>query len=73
MSFGLRVVIVRHADPEYSVDGLTESGKLEAKALAKRLASGFDGEITHLYTSPLGRARATVRAILLDTICFDCT
>mmetsp|Transcript_10626 Transcript_10626/g.32525 ORF Transcript_10626/g.32525 Transcript_10626/m.32525 type:complete len:256 (-) Transcript_10626:112-879(-) len=57
----MRLVIVRHADPEYSVDGLTEDGKMQAQALAKRFAQGFDGKITRLYTSPKGRARATAK------------
>uniref|UniRef100_A0A7S2ZJZ8 Phosphoglycerate mutase n=1 Tax=Rhodosorus marinus TaxID=101924 RepID=A0A7S2ZJZ8_9RHOD len=57
----MRLVIVRHADPEYSVDGLTESGHLEAKALAERFGSGYDGSITKIYTSPKGRARATAK------------
>ncbi|KAJ8903203.1 hypothetical protein NDN08_004313 [Rhodosorus marinus] len=57
----MRLVIVRHADPEYSVDGLTESGHLEAKALAERFGSGYDGSIAKIYTSPKGRARATAK------------
>lgn len=55
----MRLLIIRHADPEYSNDSLTEEGVREADALARRLASGNDGSITHLYTSPKGRARAT--------------
>lgn len=55
----MRILIIRHADPDYANDSVTEEGKLEADALARRLASGNDGKITHLYTSPRGRARVT--------------
>eukprot|EP00177_Eucheuma_denticulatum_P008895 GFKZ01016156.1.p1 GENE.GFKZ01016156.1~~GFKZ01016156.1.p1 ORF type:complete len:283 (+),score=23.85 GFKZ01016156.1:85-849(+) len=55
----MRILIIRHADPEYAIDSLTSAGKKEAIALAARLKSGFEGTITHIYTSPKGRARAT--------------
>ena len=48
--------IIRHGDPIYDPDSLTERGKLQAAALAKRLALyGID----KLYTSPLIRAKQT--------------
>lgn len=53
----MRLYIIRHGDPDYKNDHLTEAGKREAAALAERLA----GEgLTHLFSSPLGRARATL-------------
>ncbi len=52
----MRLYIVRHADPDYERDTITEQGELEAHALAPRLR---DEGVTHLYCSPLGRARAT--------------
>ncbi len=52
----MRLYIVRHADPDYERDTITEPGQLEARALAPRLR---DEGITRLYCSPLGRARAT--------------
>lgn len=55
----MRLLIIRHADPEYAIDSLTSEGRTEADALATRLSSPHDGRITHLYTSPKGRARAT--------------
>lgn len=55
----MRLLIIRHADPEYSVDGITAEGEEQANALADRLASGLESRITHLYTSPMGRACAT--------------
>lgn len=55
----MRLLIIRHGDPEYANDTITRAGTREAEALSRRLASGHDGSITHLYTSPKGRARAT--------------
>ncbi len=50
--------ILRHGDPIYYPDSLTEKGHLQAAALAKRLALyGID----KLYTSPLIRARQTAK------------
>jgi broad specificity phosphatase PhoE len=54
----LRLYLIRHGSPDYAVDGLTKEGHLEAQALAKRLTRlGLD----RLYSSPLGRARATAK------------
>ena len=33
----MRILIIRHGDPDYEIDGLTEKGKREAALLAKRL------------------------------------
>ena len=53
----MRLYIIRHGDPNYETDSLTEIGRAEARALAQRLA----GErITHIFSSPLGRARETM-------------
>lgn len=52
----MRLLLIRHADPDYETDALTDLGRREAGVLADRLA-GL--EVTHLYTSPLGRARET--------------
>lgn len=50
--------ILRHGDPIYNPDSLTEKGHLQAAALAKRLALyGVD----KLYSSPLIRARQTAK------------
>ncbi|MBR6918177.1 MAG: histidine phosphatase family protein [Clostridia bacterium] len=52
--------IVRHGDPDYENDSLTELGALQAKALAKRLALyGLD----KVFTSPLGRAKMTAAPV----------
>ena len=48
--------IIRHGDPDYKNDCLTERGKRQAEALAPRLkASG----INRIFSSPMGRARET--------------
>ena len=50
--------VIRHGDPIYDPDSLTELGHKQAKALAKRLAlHGLD----RIYCSPLIRAQQTAR------------
>ena len=52
----MRLLIFRHGDPDYAIDGLTDKGKVEAELLARQIRSfGID----EAYVSPLGRARAT--------------
>jgi len=52
----MRLYLIRHGDPDYSIDSLTPRGHKEAAALAVYLqAEGVD----QLVSSPLGRARAT--------------
>lgn len=48
--------IVRHADPIYETDSLTDRGKSQAKAVAKRLQKS---SIERIFSSPLGRAKET--------------
>lgn len=50
--------IIRHADPDYPNNTITEHGHQEAQALAERMAGVG---LTRIYTSPLGRARDTAR------------
>lgn len=52
----MRLDLIRHADPDYDRDALTEAGRREARALAARFAGRPP---THLYVSALGRARET--------------
>ena len=50
--------IIRHGDPIYNPDTLTHKGRLQANALAKRLAvHGLD----KIYSSPMGRAKETAQ------------
>ncbi len=52
----MRILIVRHGDPDYVRDTLTEKGHREAELLAERLKKE---KIDYFYCSPLGRAKAT--------------
>ena len=48
--------IIRHGDPDYSTDTLTERGWQQAEAVGKRIAAA---KIDRIFTSPMGRARQT--------------
>ena len=52
----MRIIIVRHGDPDYEHDTLTGKGRREAALLAKRLGQE---KIDYIYSSPLGRAKDT--------------
>ena len=52
----MHLIFIRHGDPDYSIDNLTEKGKIEAKLLSDIIET-FD--IDEVYQSPLGRAKAT--------------
>ena len=53
----MRIIFIRHGDPDYQNDSLTEKGIREAKLLSQRVAAWKD--ITDIYCSPLGRAKET--------------
>lgn len=55
----MRIVFVRHGDPNYELDCLTPKGKLQAKAAAQRLLR--EG-IEEAYSSIMGRAKETADA-----------
>ena len=57
----MKLIIVRHAEPDYSIDGLTEKGKLEAELLSKRLTKLLPDAF---YCSTMGRARRTIEPTL---------
>lgn len=57
----MKIIIVRHGDPDYVNDSLTEKGRREAELLADRLEKL---DVRHFYCSPLGRARETARITL---------
>ena len=50
----MRLMIVRHGDPDYSIDSLTPKGWKEAELLADRLCKL---DVKAFYVSPLGRAK----------------
>ena len=52
----MKIIIIRHGDPDYELDSLTEKGFREANLLADKLEK--EG-ITHIYSSPCGRAMKT--------------
>lgn len=52
----MKLLIVRHGDPDYAKDSLTEKGWREARYLSERL---IKQEIDEFYVSPLGRAKDT--------------
>lgn len=52
----MRLLFIRHGDPDYAVDSLTERGMKEAEALAEKLK---EEDIDKIYCSPLGRAKKT--------------
>lgn len=54
----MRIFIIRHGDPDYSIDSLTEKGWREAELLSHRLKNE---QIDKIYCSPLGRAQDTAR------------
>lgn len=52
----MRLLIIRHGDPDYEHDSLTPQGWKEAELLSKRLTKL---DIRAFYVSPLGRAKDT--------------
>ena len=57
----MKLLLIRHADPDYAADSLTPAGWREAALLADRLEHA---DITKIYCSPLGRARDTASLTL---------
>ena len=58
----MRILLVRHAEPDYSVDSLTARGWREAELLSRRLSRLK--RVEGWFVSPLGRARDTAAATL---------
>ena len=52
----MRIVFVRHGEPDYRNDCLTETGRKQAALCAERLR---EEGISEIYSSPLGRAAET--------------
>lgn len=57
----MNLIFIRHGDPDYSIDSLTEKGWREAKLLAERTAKW---DVKEFYCSPLGRAKDTASLTL---------
>ncbi len=69
----MRILFVRHGDPDYRANCLTELGHQQAKAASLRLESE---NICEIYSSPYGRARETAmytaERIEKDIMILDC-
>lgn len=57
----MRLLFVRHAEPDYVNDALTPKGHVEAELLSRRLSQL---DVKDFYSSPLGRARLTAQYTL---------
>lgn len=60
----MRIIIIRHAEPDYENNTITQNGFIEAKALKDRL---INEKIDAIYISPLGRAIDTATPYLKDS------
>lgn len=67
----MKLIIIRHGDPDYSIDSLTEKGWKEAEYLADRIAKL---DVRQFYVSPLGRAKDTASFTLnrLNRTAIEC-
>lgn len=54
----MKLIFVRHGEPDYTIDSLTEKGWREAAILSERIAKM---KVDEFYVSPLGRAKDTAR------------
>ena len=57
----MKLILIRHGDPDYENDTLTPKGRREAQCLAEYLEGTRMDEI---YVSPLGRAKHTAGPLL---------
>lgn len=57
----MKLIFVRHGDPDYEKDSLTEKGWKEAELLVPRMQKL---NVTNFYCSPLGRAQDTAKPTL---------
>lgn len=57
----MRLIFIRHGEPDYSTDLLTEKGVLDAELLSERVAKW---DIKDIYVSPQGRAKETAKPSL---------
>ncbi|MCQ2537089.1 MAG: histidine phosphatase family protein [Lachnospiraceae bacterium] len=57
----MRIILVRHGEPDYAHDSLTEKGWREARLLGERVAKW---NVKDFYCSPYGRAKDTAKPSL---------
>jgi len=58
----MKLIFIRHGDPNYAIDSLTEKGWKEAEILGEKIAQM---DVKEFFVSPLGRAKDTA-AVTLD-------
>ena len=65
----MKVLIIRHGEPDYVNDSLTEKGWREAEYLSEMLVTQLSEQVqsghVHFYMSPYGRAQDTASITLL--------
>ena len=69
----MKILIIRHGEPDYSIDSLTDKGWREAEYLSEMLVRQLgdkirDGQV-HFYMSPYGRAQHTALPTLKKLGC----
>lgn len=57
----MKLIFIRHGDPDYKNDTLTEKGWREAELVSKRVAKW---DVKQFYCSPMGRAQNTASVTL---------
>lgn len=57
----MRIIFIRHGDPDYKIDSLTKKGWREAELLSQRV---IKWKVDEFYCSPLGRAKDTASCTL---------
>lgn len=57
----MKILIIRHGDPDYDLDSLTANGCIEAELLSEKLLKENPVDV---YVSPLGRAKKTAEYYL---------
>lgn len=57
----MKLIFIRHGDPDYSIDSLTERGWMEAELLSEKMKNV---KMDYIYVSPLGRAKDTAKVTL---------
>lgn len=57
----MKLLLIRHGEPDYTIDSLTEKGWKEAELLSEKLCNM---QIDEFFVSPLGRAKDTAKATL---------
>ena len=60
----MKLLFIRHGDPDYTIDSLTEKGWKEAEFLSEKIAAL---DVRDFYVSPLGRAKDTASCTLKKT------